>query len=262
MAKICLDAGHGGKDPGAEGYGRQEKKDVLKLTLEVGSVLKGRGHTIAYTRTTDVYESPSAKAKEGNASGAAFFASFHRNSAKDKTANGHETLVYANSGKAKLCADAANKNMASIGFKNRGTKIRTDLAVLRGTTMPAVLFEVGFISNSGDNSLFDKKFSNIAKGYADAIEAAVGKGSNSSAGSSSGATSSSGSFTIKVSGVAKGDVLNIRASASASAKKTGSLAYNDPNKYTIVQTKKNGSDTWGKLKSGIGWINLKYTKRV
>ena len=260
MAKICLDAGHGGKDPGATGCGRKEKDDVLKLTKKVGAILTGRGHSIVYTRTTDIYESPSAKAKEGNASGAAFFASFHRNSAKPEAA-GHETLVYANTGKAKLCADAANKNMASIGFKNRGTKIRTELAVLRGTTMPAALFETGFITNAGDNKLFDSKFEQIAQGYADAIEAAVGKGSGSG-GSSSSNTSTSGSFTIKVSGVAKGDVLNIRSGAGANYKKTGELKYNDPNKYTIVQTKKNGSDTWGKLKSGIGWINLKYTKRA
>ena len=67
---------------------------------------------------------------------------------------------------------------------------------------------------------------------------------------------------IKVSGVSKGDVLNIRANANASSKKTGSLAYNDPNPYTIVETKENGTETWGKLKSGIGWINLRYTKKV
>lgn len=256
MAKICLDAGHGGKDPGATGFNRKEKDDVLKLTKKVGSILTSRGHSIVYTRTTDVYESPSQKAKEGNASGAAFFVSFHRNAAGE-TAKGFETLVYANSGKAKTCADTANKKMTAIGFTNRGTKIRTKLAVLRGTTMSAVLFEVGFITNKNDNSLFDSKFNAIAEGLADAIEAAVGKGS-----SSGNSASGSGSFTVKVSGVAKGDVLNIRSGAGASYKKTGELAYNDPNKYTIVQTKKNGSDTWGKLKSGIGWINLEYTKRV
>lgn len=263
MAKICLDAGHGGKDPGAVGFNRKEKDDVLKLTKKVGSILTSRGHSIVYTRTTDVYESPSAKAKEGNASGASFFASFHRNSAS-ASAKGFETLVYANSGKAKTCADAASKKMAAVGFTKRPTKIRTDLAVLRGTTMSAVLFEVGFITNKSDNSLFDSKFNQIAEGLADAIEAAVGKGSGSTSGSSSasGGSSSRGSFTIKVSGVAKDDVLNIRAGAGASYKKTGELKYNDPNKYTIVQTKKNGSDTWGKLKSGIGWINLRYTKRV
>ena len=36
------------------------------------------------------------------------------------------------------------------------------------------------------------------------------------------------------------------------------LKYNDPNKYTISEE----SNGWGKLKSGVGWINLKYTKKV
>lgn len=65
-------------------------------------------------------------------------------------------------------------------------------------------------------------------------------------------------FMIKVDKVSKGDVLNIRKEPNANATKTGSLAYNDPNTYTIVEVK-NG---WGKLKSGIGWINLHYTKTV
>ena len=70
--------------------------------------------------------------------------------------------------------------------------------------------------------------------------------------------SSNESFMIKVSGVSAGDVLNIRKGPNAKAKITGTLAWNDPNKYTIVEVE-NG---WGKLKSGIGWINLRYTKRV
>lgn len=65
-------------------------------------------------------------------------------------------------------------------------------------------------------------------------------------------------FTIKVANVKKGDVLNIRKQPSSSAEISGKLAYNDPNVYTIVEEQ----GTWGRLKSGIGWINLKYTVRV
>lgn len=177
MAKICLDAGHGGKDPGACGFGRQEKDDVLRCVLKVGQLLSSRGHQIYYTRDNDIYESPFTKATEANNAGADFFASFHRNSAANEAAAGFETLVYANSGAAKVCADTANSKMVSVGFKNRGTKIRTDLAVLNSTRMQAVLFEIGFISNVGDNKLFATKFEEICKGLATAIEAAVGAGS-------------------------------------------------------------------------------------
>lgn len=181
MAKICLDAGHGGSDPGACAYGRKEKDDVLKVTKRVGTLLKEKGHDIYYTRTTDIYESPSQKAREGNASGAKFFASFHRNSAANKTARGYETCVYANESLAKICADAANKTVGGVTFaKNRGTKIRPDLIVLNSTTMQAALFEIGFISNEQDNDIFDEKFETICQQLANAIIAAVGGESVSS----------------------------------------------------------------------------------
>ena len=65
-------------------------------------------------------------------------------------------------------------------------------------------------------------------------------------------------YCIRVANVPEGDVLNIRKEPNASAEKTGELAYNNPNKFTIV-AEQNG---WGKLKSGIGWINLKYSVKV
>lgn len=190
MAKICIDAGHGGTDPGACALGRRESDDVLKMALKVGGILTANGHTVYYTRTTDIFESVSQKAREANSFGADFFASFHRNSAS-ASALGYETLVYENAGKAKVCADAANSGMAGLGFRNRGTKVRTDLVVLNSTEMEAVLFEMGFISNSGDNNLFDSKFDEIAQVLASAIAKAVGSTITSSGGSIHTETSSS-----------------------------------------------------------------------
>lgn len=176
MAKICIDPGHGGSDPGACGYGRQEKADVLSVALKVGAMLAGKGHSVYYTRTNDIFESPYQKAAEANSVGAVFFASFHRNASITANANGYETWVYSNTGKAKACADRANSEMAAVGFANRGTKIGTDLIVLNSTVMEAVLFEIGFITNEGDNNLFVSKFDAICVGLANAILAAVGGG--------------------------------------------------------------------------------------
>ena len=64
---IMLDAGHGGRDPGAVYNGRQEKDDTLTLTLAIGELLQERGIDVLYTRTTDVYESPYQKAMEATA---------------------------------------------------------------------------------------------------------------------------------------------------------------------------------------------------
>ena len=58
---IMLDAGHGGRDPGAVYNGRQEKDDALRLTLAVGEILQNNGIDVQYTRTTDVYQTPYEK---------------------------------------------------------------------------------------------------------------------------------------------------------------------------------------------------------
>lgn len=85
---------------------------------------------------------------------------------------------------------------------------------------------------------------------------------NTSSSSSTSTSSTFKSYEIKVSGVSKGDTLKIREKADPTSKEVGKLSYNDHNKYTIVEEKKVGIETWGKLKSGTGWINLRYTTKV
>ncbi len=167
---IMLDAGHGGKDPGAVYNGRQEKDDTLALTLAVGEILQGRGIDVLYTRTTDVYESPYQKAMEANEAGADFFVSIHRNSyPTDNTASGVETLVYDRSGLKLQMAENIDEQLEAIGFVNLGVKERPGLVVLRRTRMPAVLVEAGFINSNTDNQLFDDNFGDIALAIAEGI---------------------------------------------------------------------------------------------
>ena len=135
-----LDAGHGGKDPGAVYNGRQEKDDALALTLAVGEILQERGVDVLYTRTTDIYESPYQKAMEANAAGVDFFVSIHRNSyPTDNAVSGVESLIYDKSGIKLEMAENINDQLESIGFVNLGVKERPGLVVLRRTKMPAVL---------------------------------------------------------------------------------------------------------------------------
>ena len=61
MAKIVVDAGHGGRDSGAVFQGRQEKDDTLRLALAVGEILERNGQEVVFTRTEDVYQTPSRK---------------------------------------------------------------------------------------------------------------------------------------------------------------------------------------------------------
>ena len=99
MAKVIIDAGHGGSDPGAVFEGRQEKEDNLRLALALGRILEENGVDVVYTRTEDVYQSPAEKARIANDSGADYFISVHRNSSQvPGQYSGAETLVYDASG--------------------------------------------------------------------------------------------------------------------------------------------------------------------
>ena len=164
---IMLDAGHGGRDPGAVYKERKEKDDTLRLTLAVGEILEAHGLDVQYTRTTDVYESPYQKAMEANNAGVDFFVSIHRNSfPSDNAVSGVESLVYDKSGIKLKMAENINEQLEDIGFVNLGVKARPNLVVLKRTKMPAVLVEVGFINSDVDNKLFDENFEEIAQAIA------------------------------------------------------------------------------------------------
>lgn len=172
--KIMIDAGHGGYDAGAVYNGRREKDDNLNLALAVGDILKSQGYDVVYTRTDDVYDSPVQKARIGNESGADFFVSIHRNSSPTPNQyNGVQTLIYDDSGIKKTMAENVNKRLEEVGYRNINVDVRPDLAVLRRTSMPAILVEAGFINNNKDNNLFDSKFEETAQAIADGINETI-----------------------------------------------------------------------------------------
>ena len=167
---IMLDAGHGGRDPGAVFNGRQEKDDTLRLTLAIGEILQNNGVDVEYTRTTAAYTSPYERAMQANNAGVDFFISIHRNSfPTDNEVSGVESLVYDLSGIKYQMAQDINDQLEAIGFVNLGVKARPNLVVLRRTRMPAVLVEVGFINSDVDNRLFDDNFDDIAQAIASGI---------------------------------------------------------------------------------------------
>lgn len=174
MAKIVVDAGHGGRDSGAVFQGRQEKDDTLRLALAVGEILERNGQEVVFTRTEDVYQTPSRKAAIGNEENADFFVSLHRNSSPvPNQYNGVETLVYDNNGIKSEMAENINSELEQVGFRNIGVKERPGLAVLRRTRMPAVLVEAGFINSDVDNRIFDENFDAIAQGIANGVLQAI-----------------------------------------------------------------------------------------
>lgn len=175
MPTIMLDAGHGGWHGGASYEGRNEKDDVLALTLAVGNILSNAGIDVRYTRSEDVYLPPRERADQANALGVDYFVSIHRNSSPyPGQYSGVETLIYDRRNAAEALAESINRNLESVGFINQGIAERPGLVVLNSTNMPAVLVEVGFINTPADNYTFDTKFNAIAQAIADGILETVG----------------------------------------------------------------------------------------
>lgn len=164
MYKVCLDAGHGGNDPGACGNGLKEADITLKVTLKVGKLLKQRNIEVIYTRTDDKplwNDSKSGLAKRvyiANNAQANLFVSIHVNSGPI-AATGIETLCYRVNGNGYKIASLIQKHLiADTRAVDRGCKQRPDLYVLRHTAMPSTLTEIGFISNPKDAQLLKDNY--------------------------------------------------------------------------------------------------------
>jgi len=170
MATVTLDAGHGGYDPGAVNGTRFESNDNLRMALAVGDILKRCGVNVVYTRTTDVFIPLLERSRISNDARSDLFVSFHRNSSTNATANGVENWIYSTaSPRAAAAANLVLSRIVSAGVQqNRGIKYG-NFSVLRHTNAPAMLIELGFISNTEDNRLFDTRFNAYATAIASGI---------------------------------------------------------------------------------------------
>lgn len=92
---LVIDAGHGGKDPGAVNGKNQEKSINLNVALKMGKLIEEncKDVKVIYTRKTDVFVELYKRADIANKAGADMFISIHTNSAKNKAANGAETYL-------------------------------------------------------------------------------------------------------------------------------------------------------------------------
>lgn len=174
MARLCFDYGHGGEDPGATYNGRKESNDVLSIGRAVAAEVRRHGVTVDETRTSDITASLNDRSNFENRNTYDYFISFHRNAFQPEQAKGVENYIYLNPGaKSKGLAQRIQTSLVSLGFADRGVK-EANYHVLRETKAPAVLIEIGFIDNTGDNNLFDSKRNEIIKAIAKAILAQLG----------------------------------------------------------------------------------------
>jgi len=174
MARLCFDYGHGGEDGGACYKGRKESNDVLSLGKAVAVEVRRHGITVNETRLDDATISLRERSNFENKIAYDYFISFHRNAFVPEKAKGIETYTYLNPGtKSKKLAKVLQSSLVALGFVDRGVK-SANFHVLRETKAPAVLIEIGFIDNTGDNNLFDQKRNEIVKVLANSILAVLG----------------------------------------------------------------------------------------
>ncbi|MGN7479365.1 N-acetylmuramoyl-L-alanine amidase [Solibacillus silvestris] len=151
---IVIDPGHGGKDPGAVRKDAREKEIVLKVANLVKQKLEKDGATVKMTRVGDTYPSLEERVKYAKNENGEIFVSLHANSAAKETAKGTETYysVTSNANEKEdfaLATAINNEIVKNAKMNNRGVK-RADFVVIKGQVMPAVLVELGFITNSED----------------------------------------------------------------------------------------------------------------
>jgi N-acetylmuramoyl-L-alanine amidase len=157
--KIAIDAGHGGSDPGSTALnGLYEKSFTLTYSNALKDELLSRGYKVVMTRTSDADCYPGApsvsaelqcRLNKAESAGSSIFVSVHMNAVTETSARGTETYYYGNGKGKTLATKIQNEVKSSLGTLNRGA-LEKNLYVLRYTSLPATLVEVGFITNQSD----------------------------------------------------------------------------------------------------------------
>lgn len=223
IRKVVIDAGHGGKDPGAIGrIGLMEKDLNLDIAKRLGRLLTSSGIQVVFTRNTDKFVPLSSRVSIANANNADIFISIHANANRVRSLNGFEVYYVAtnvdDSKRAYSTAKATSLKLENCHFASYALDLKATLwdmiythnraesielsqtvcnsmrdnlslrilgvkgarfEVLRGVRMPAVLIEIGFLSNYDEerklkNNYYRQKITEaIAQGISDYSRNAV-----------------------------------------------------------------------------------------
>lgn len=261
--KIYINPGHSDKDPGAVGYEVERELNVKVSNYQKDYLLANYDCEIRMNSGTmgNLYDI----SNDANKWGADLFVSNHFNAGGG---DGYEALVYSEARRA--LGEVFNKHVKAIGQNSRGVKLRPGLVVLKVTDMPAVLNEGAFVDNKKDIQDWndDAELKKLGEAYAKATAEVLDLPKK---------TISTPEVIVKPEPITKPvekveekpttfKPYLVRVTTSALNVRKGpgtnygvAMTIRDKGVYTIVD-EANGS--WGKLKSGAGWISLNYTKKV
>jgi N-acetylmuramoyl-L-alanine amidase len=159
---IAVDAGHGGKDPGAvhRPSGVQEKDIVLSVSRMLAEELTKEGATVVMTRNSDVFIPLTERPAIAERAGANLFVSIHVNSTSRATGpSGSITFFHRTERVSEALATAIQQEKSkatpipSMGVWSDSRITQVGFAVLRHSRTPAVLLELGFINNDHDRRI-------------------------------------------------------------------------------------------------------------
>ena len=243
---IGVDKGHTVQNGGVCGACGLLKESVENRPVgnKVIEKLRILGHTVidcSCNSASNVDEQLAAIVKKANAQKLDLFLSLHLNAGGGTGAEIYTTNTSGAKEEAKRLIETYCKR---TGFRNRGHKYK-ELYVLRHTVAPAMLLEMAFVDTEADFKRWnDLGAELIANAIVEGITGQVVQEKPVE-------TPSTTSYTVKITA----DVLNVRAGAGTNYKVNTQVRKGEV--YTIVGE----SNGWGKLKSGAGWISLKYTSK-
>lgn len=158
--KVCVDAGHGGTDPGCIGQaGAQEKCVNLAIATKLRDALERNGMTVVMTRNKDVSGklTNAQRCRIANDADVDYVISIHNNADgdhSDKTGYGTETWAYSAGGNGEKLAKAVQSELVkATKLRDRGVKFNKQLTMLKSTNAPAILIECAFLNNAAEEQL-------------------------------------------------------------------------------------------------------------
>jgi len=256
MRIIYISAGHGGKDNGVVSGAFREDELNLKAALYAQKYLADYDCKVLMSRTSDVGEKTiEIRCNEAKSNNANCFLEIHHNSSGG---DGCEVFHWRGDAAAKKLADLVAKEFLALGQNPHGSAVKEsttkayNFGVCRINSkngIPAVLGEFAFIDNAKDRLIVDSEEDLKLEGeaYAKAAVAFLGLSLKNSQ-SVKPATVKKPPFIVRI--VSK--TLKIHSGPGSKYKIVGEV--NEKEAFTIVKINEQG--TWGKLKSGAGWITL------
>lgn len=170
---VCIDVGHGGKDPGTSFDGIKEKDVVLDISLEMKRLLENKGIKVIITRDKDITLDEDTRIRIVNNSNADIVISNHLNSGKG---DGCEVFYSATDDQGKVLATNISRSISNdLKIANRGAKTRLNnngndyYFMIRRTKMTALIVEYLFMDRDSNFRLLKEDYKYTVRKFATAV---------------------------------------------------------------------------------------------